>query len=103
MSDSNKKTSPSSKDPPLAQKVFYTMMIANDMRTNIKFFFQHEISDLRKYTRHIFNFCRSRSEYLTQAQIYMFLETETPGYHLRICGGLQIYAVNKLSVIKMVC
>ena len=78
MSDSNKKTSPSSKDPPLAQKVFYTMMIADDMRTNIKFFFQHEISDLRKYTRHIFNFCRSRSEYLTQAQIYMFLETETP-------------------------
>ena len=54
------------------------MMIADDMRTNIKFFFQNEISHLRQYTRHIFNFCRSRSEYLTQAQIYMFLETETP-------------------------
>ena len=78
MSDSNKKTSTFDRDHHLADKVFYTMMIAGDMRTNIKFFFQNEISHLRQYTWHIFNFCQSQSEYLTQAQIYMLLETETP-------------------------
>ena len=57
------------------------MMIADDMKTNIKFFFQDDIKYLRKHCRHIFNFCRSRSEYLTQAQFYMFIETEVPSVY----------------------
>ena len=36
---------------------------------------------MRKHCRHIFNFCRSRSEYLTQAQFYMFIETEVPSVY----------------------
>ena len=56
-------------------------MIADDMKTNIKFFFQDDIKYLRKHCRHIFNFCWSRSEYLTQAQFYMFIETEVPSVY----------------------
>ena len=50
MSDSNKKTSTFDRDPCLADKVYYIMMIADDMRPNIKCLFQNEIYDLRKYT-----------------------------------------------------
>ena len=80
MSDPSKKSS-SSKDIPLAEKAYYTLMISDDMRTNIKFFFQKDIRYLRKHCRHIFNFCQSRSEYMTQAQFYMFIETEVPSFY----------------------
>ena len=80
MSDPSKKSS-SSKDIPLAEKAYYALMIANDMRTNIKIFFQKGIRHLRKHCRHFLNFCQSRSEYMTQAQFYMFLETEVPTFY----------------------
>ena len=76
MSNPNKKLESSSKDIPLVEKLCYTLMIANDMRTNINFFFQKDICHFRKKYRHIFNFCCSWSEYMTQAQFNMSLETE---------------------------
>ena len=65
---------------PLADKVYYTFTIADNIRNQINLFFlpQSNIVHVRIYCCAVFNFSRSCQEILTQTQFYVFLETEVP-------------------------